>query len=187
MFSAIGGCHDITSQEPQPDTDVQSREPASDTDETTSCTARNEHVRISGKDAITSCTARDEHVPITDTDATTCCTGRDEHVTVSGTDETTSCTARDVLIADTDAPQTRISVEDVEWSVVVSEKTPHLSTQPGIVVPSHSTDLPSERGDKSDRLRNGQRGSETAIPIIKGRIVARLLVSGSRLSNLFTC
>ena len=108
---------------------------------------------VSGTDAITSCTARDEHVPIADTDATTSCTARDEQVTVSGTDETTSCTARDdhVPIADTDAPQPRIDVEDVEWSVVVSEKTSRLSTQPGIEVPSLSTDLPSERGDKSDR------------------------------------
>ena len=74
-------------------------------------------------------------------------------MTVSGTDETTSCTARDehVPIADTDAPQPRIAVEDVEWSVVVSEKTPRLSTQHGIVVPSLSTDLPSESGNKSDR------------------------------------
>ena len=177
MFSAIGNCHDNTSQEPHPDTDVQSREPESDKDETTSCTTHNEHVTVSGTDAITSCTACGEHVPIADTDATTSWTARDEHVTVACTDETSSCT-------DTDASKSRIAVEDVEWSVVVSEKTPRLSTQPGIEVPCLSTDLPSERGDKSDslvlkflvsrqtylargetrvtdRLRNGQRGNET--------------------------
>ena len=50
-ISADGSCHDNTSREPQPDTDVQSREPVSGIDQTTSCTAHDDHIPISDTNA----------------------------------------------------------------------------------------------------------------------------------------
>ena len=51
-ISANGSCHDNTSREPQPDTDVQSREPVSGVDQTISCTAHDDHMPISDTNAL---------------------------------------------------------------------------------------------------------------------------------------